>query len=91
MGTLRKYHPPGCPTEEQNALSTTQPSVPLTIKLLRDLHSMSRSQDAIRVLQNFQMAALHIACMLKGTPKEAKDNLVSSIASCGCHSEGDVA
>jgi hypothetical protein len=32
-----------------------------------DLYNLSKNQQALKVLGNIQLAALHIACMMKGT------------------------
>jgi hypothetical protein len=75
--TLKRYNAPEHSTDEHSALSPTQPTVLLTVKLLRGLYAVSRNQDAIKVLHNVQLAALHLACMLKGTSQDVGNRLVS--------------
>ena len=54
----------------------TQPRASMPVKLLKDLVALSKNKDGLNVLTNVVIAALHIACMLKGTADSA-DRLVS--------------
>lgn len=39
----------------------------ITVSLLKELFLLSKNQDALRILVNIVTAALHVACMLKGS------------------------
>ena len=39
----------------------------VTVKLLKELFFLSKNQEALKILFNIVTAALHVACMLKGT------------------------
>jgi len=67
------------PTDESSALATTTPNLPLPLKLIRDFFLMSKHQEAIKLLQNFQIAAMHLACMFRGAAN-TDDQLVSFIS-----------
>ena len=43
-----------------------------------DLYNLSKNQQALKVLGNIQLAALHIACMMKGTVSSG-DRLVGIV------------
>jgi hypothetical protein len=60
---------PLCVTDADadGAPSTTQPGVPMTKKLLLDLYGLLKNKKGLKVLENVQIAALHVACMIKGT------------------------
>jgi hypothetical protein len=59
--SLKHYDSPGNSTDGANATD------PLTKKLLKDLFNLSKHKEALKVLGNIQLAALHVACMMKGT------------------------
>ena len=61
--------------DEVGALSTKNPTASLPVKLLKDLFILSKNQDALKVLNNISIAALHLACMLRGTAN-SDDHLV---------------
>jgi len=44
----------------------------MPVKLLKDLFALSNNQDGIKILNNVVIAALHMACMFKGTAERAE-------------------
>ncbi len=61
--------------DEASALSIIHPAGSMPLKLLKDLVALSKNQDALKVLSNILIAALHLACMLRGTANK-DDRLV---------------
>ena len=50
----------------------------MPLKLLKDLFALSKNQDALKLLNNIVIAALHLACMFKGTA-DRDDRLVKFV------------
>ncbi len=70
-------------TAENHALIVTHPTRSMLVKLLKDLFALLRNQDALKVLNNVVIVALHLACMFKGTT-ERTDWLVSCLIEFTC-------
>lgn len=51
----------------QASTSALQPALPLQVRLIKDLHRLTRLTTTTKLLINFQTAALHISFMLKGS------------------------
>jgi hypothetical protein len=64
--------------DADGAPSTTQPGVLMTKKLLLDLYGLSKNKKGLKVLENVQIAALHVACMIKG--KTGGNRLVGGVS-----------
>ena len=58
--------------DEASALSIIHPARSMLLKLLKDLVALSKNQDALKVLSNILIAALHLACMLRGTANKGR-------------------
>ena len=65
-------------SNEEGILSTPNPTASLPLKLLKDLVSLQKNHDALKVLNNMSIAALHLACMLQGTANR-EDRLVINL------------
>ena len=58
--------------DQDHALIITQPRGSIPVKLLKDIFALSNNQDGIKILNNVVIAALHMACMFKGTAERAE-------------------
>ena len=48
----------------------TVQSMLMTKKLLLDLYRLMKNKKALKILENVQIAVLHVACMIQGTVSE---------------------
>ena len=71
------YNDPVGETSKNGEPASTDPALPLPLKLFKDLFVLSKHQKAVKVLLNFQMAGLHLACMFKGTTNRDSHLVIS--------------
>ena len=58
--------------DSSESTSALQHSVPLQVKLIKDLHHLSAFKSTTKMLLNIQTAALHMSYMLKGSDPDNK-------------------
>jgi hypothetical protein len=61
------------------AVPPTAPSILMTKKLLLELYRLMKNKKGLKILENVKIAALHVACMIKGTG--SGNRLVRSLSS----------
>jgi hypothetical protein len=70
---------PASGTDEDSALTTTISAGLMPLNLFKGYFKLSKNEDALKVLCNIQIAALHLACMFKGTAT-SDDRLVKFLS-----------